>query len=599
MLSVAVCGLGLIAPGPWAMADQRPLILEPEADRPISTDPVLVVPRPDRVLDDAHVALWVKAMSRPESGLRREVMTAAMRAADMGFVPQLEPLINPIAQRLTDDTTPAAERALAITALHALNASQLAEAVAAQLEDTHADVLLAADRALADWQPQQHTRAWIARAGSDEYLLSARRSAVRSLAGGELARVQPQLLALATTPSVPGPLRREAALRLGEAGGASLIEPAGRMGNGSPLDRHLAAWMLRGATQPAGIAILQGFARQSDLPSLQAVAAESLQAGGDAGLMPVATALRTSDAHRARLSVAASLADRPLTAGDVLGLADLLDDPTPDVRNAARTTLATRAAVTGSDLAAAQRDLIRLIQGATDNRWRLLEQAALLARDIDAKPAVDALMGQMLFPRLESRVAVLRALRALTDDAHMPRILQHAQQLAVLSEAAAERTEIDPLTFNRISGLGKQLSFLHEMLGEKRYAPAEPHLRRFIPKSSPFEDTARAAAIWALGHIHAGEPDAGLAATLAGRLSDLSIMDPEVEIVREHAALAIGRMNATAQRSTIKKFAAPGEGQTRVTAACRWAMEQLTGNPQPAPELEPVSVRGWFLEAAR
>ena len=75
--------------------------------------------------------------------------------------------------------------------------------------------------------------------------------------------------------------------------------------------------------------------------------------------------------------------------------------------------------------------------------------------------------------------------------------------------------------------VGRQVSQLIEAFGLMGYAQAEPLLRKYIPKGSPFDAECRAAAVWTLGHLHAGQPDAELVRLFVGRLSDVESMEPE------------------------------------------------------------------------
>lgn len=579
-------------------AQEQPAILEPEPDRPMSVEPSLVVFQAPRAFDDQYVELWQKAMARPETGLRRQVMQAVLRAVGLGFADQMQPLTGPIAARLKNSATPPAEIATAIRTLHACDARGYADAVAGHINHADADVMRAADAALSDWEPNKHTRAWTRRATSAAYLLSARRSAVRAIAPSNAARAADELIALLLDPDTPGPLRGDVARLLGEAPGVSVVTAANQLNDGSPLERQLAAWALKANTTPAGLALLHEQARSKGLPPLQAAAALSLEAGGDAGLVPAMESLRRSTAYRARLVVARSRLDQPLQPGGLREQADLLGDENPTVRNATRRTLAARARLDGSDRAAVIAELNQTLADPAPDAWRRVEQAALLARDLDSEESVEALMALVEFPRLESRLAVLRALRALSGSELMPRVLEHARALAQVSARDVKEQQDKP-DYERRSGVGKQLAIVHEMLGEKRYEPGVSYLRRFIPKRSPYAAEARAAAVWALGHIFAGSEDAGLTREFASRLSDVNPVNPEFEHVRRMSAVSIGRIKSRAGLGAVEEFSGVGEGVTKVALACRWAAEQLTGEASPPIDLEPIVVRGWFLEPLR
>jgi HEAT repeat protein len=114
-------------------------------------------------------------------------------------------------------------------------------------------------------------------------------------------------------------------------------------------------------------------------------------------------------------------------------------------------------------------------------------------------------------------------------------------------------------------------------------------LRRFIPRRPPnlvAPGESRAAAIWALGLIHAGKPVAPLVSQLEDRLNDAGRIPipPEDSRVRYMAAITLGRMRAkTALPSLQTHFRDRKLSLDTVNNACGWAVEQLTGEVMPRP----------------
>jgi len=130
-----------------------------------------------------------------------------------------------------------------------------------------------------------------------------------------------------------------------------------------------------------------------------------------------------------------------------------------------------------------------------------------------------------------------------------------------------------------------------------KYAPAEPVLRRYVPKSQTLGSLSRAAAIWALGHLHAGIPDEPLAQLMVERMTEPnSVMPPEVPRVRHACAISLGRMQAKSQTERMRKYMGPKIGIDPTSLATRWAIQELTGETLPEPEPPPLSRSGWFLE---
>jgi hypothetical protein len=138
---------------------------------------------------------------------------------------------------------------------------------------------------------------------------------------------------------------------------------------------------------------------------------------------------------------------------------------------------------------------------------------------------------------------------------------------------------------------------LCEAIGLMKYAPGEPLLRRHVEKNYVMGELSRGSAIWALGHFHAGVPNAELAQQIVARVTEPSAtVPPEVERVRIAGAIALGRMNAKSHASALRNFVGPTIYSDPVSLAIHWSLEQLTGQKLPAPERSVVSHQaGWFL----
>ena len=115
--------------------------------------------------------------------------------------------------------------------------------------------------------------------------------------------------------------------------------------------------------------------------------------------------------------------------------------------------------------------------------------------------------------------------------------------------------------------LDLHLSHLIQFLGQSRYEPADPALRAIVPRFlksgmppafTPVGPESRAAAIWALGLIHAGKPQDRLVALIEGRLTGDAGMGPDDERVRRMAAISLGRLKA--QQSLERLRTLPGKG---------------------------------------
>jgi hypothetical protein len=118
-------------------------------------------------------------------------------------------------------------------------------------------------------------------------------------------------------------------------------------------------------------------------------------------------------------------------------------------------------------------------------------------------------------------------------------------------------------------------SFLLETLGRNKLSTATELLRQYIPKSrGKAGSVARASAIWALGRILQGSQEAGLAKSLAERMHDESITDPEDELVRYNATIALGWIKAPASFEELRLV--PYRPPMPLGVATSWALEQYT-----------------------
>jgi hypothetical protein len=143
-----------------------------------------------------------------------------------------------------------------------------------------------------------------------------------------------------------------------------------------------------------------------------------------------------------------------------------------------------------------------------------------------------------------------------------------------------------------------KLSQLNQLLGQQKYAAADPVLRQFIPKQLRPGGESRGAAIWALGLLNEGKADPALADPLAERIEDRGI-PPEDPRVARMAAITIGRMKADHVLLTLRKYWGGRPNGTLVNDACGWAIAQITGEVMPAPAPARRLQRDWFLAPER
>jgi HEAT repeat protein len=277
-------------------------------------------------------------------------------------------------------------------------------------------------------------------------------------------------------------------------------------------------------------------------------------------------------------------------------LADRLNDPHPDVRVQARKAMHDLAPKADHRKAVIEQAM-RILAGSD---WRGLEQATILLGQLDHKPAAGRLVELLKFPRPEVLVSAAWGLRRLAVPETLPGALEYYRTALPPPPAEGEGNQM-AVAFTPMGWpqLDDQLSQLAQFFGESRYQPADAALRQTFPRHGvalgPIE--TRAAAIWALGLLHEGRPDAELVRGFLARLNDGGLA-PEHPHVRSMAAVTLGRMKAKESLASLRnRYRAQKPTLDPLNNACGWAIEQITGErmPPPGPEEVPAETfRNWL-----
>jgi HEAT repeat protein len=120
---------------------------------------------------------------------------------------------------------------------------------------------------------------------------------------------------------------------------------------------------------------------------------------------------------------------------------------------------------------------------------------------------------------------------------------------------------------------------------------------KFVPRRYDLGPRSRAAAVWALGHIHAGDPDPEVGRAMAERVADAGDFPrPEPVEVRANAAVSLGRMKAEGAMEVLRAFYNRGPPGDPVREACGWAIEQITGEDLPDPATKRIVPLAPFLQ---
>lgn len=551
-------------------------------DSPMLNDPALELPGTVKTLSPKLKALWFQALDGPESGLKMRAAEAIARAKNHGLN-DMSDAASPLVRVLDELGQSLPVRLSAARALIVIDARQTAVALHEQARRDEIEMRQLVEPALAEWDYEPIRAEWLERLNGDDTPYQLRLLAVRCLGVVREPAAAERLQILAGSAETPPGLRIEAARALAEIASDGLEEAAEKLASDESaariVDRLVAASMLKQHRGERAISLLKDLALDPE-PAVAAIALRWLLDADPALVIPFAEqVVRNRDANVRRLGAQALAAVPSPSAVETLG--PLLDDPHPEVRAYVRDSLY-RLAETPELDGPVREATTRVLAG---DGWRGLEQAAMLLGALDHEPAANRLLELLEHPRAEVIVASAWALRRLA----LPETLAPMLELAERQTARVKSGE-------GFGGADEQLSQIFQAFGQMKFRPADALLREYVPKSESLGINSRAAAIWALGHLHAGELDPTLVAQFQERLADILSIPPESDEVRRMAAVSLGRMGAEEALPTLREFYAPDGAVSYVTAACNWAITQLTGEEFPKAKDNLYTESGWFLE---
>jgi HEAT repeat protein len=575
--------LAALASGYVVLATPTSPGAEVEIDSARRQDPKIEIPSPNVAFSPTLKPLWLEALARPEADLKRQAAQTIAMAHRRGMSDLGDTAPALVEAMDAPDQAPVVVLAAA-EALVTLDARQTAPVLLKHAVRDGLDVAQIVEPALARWDYEPARKLWLDRLSEPRPPRRLLVLAIRGVAVVGEERAEPRLREMAMASDVAPDLRLEAARALGKLRTEGLEEDARKLAADRSaeriVDRLVAASLLGGHRGKAAEALLSELALDPE-PSVAAIALERLLEIDPMLVVPIAEpTIANDDANVRRLGARALVAWHTPEAIGLLG--PMLDDPHPKVRSYVRRSLVKLA----SEAKLAQPVIEAGVEMLAGERWRGLEQATILLVALDHKPATGRLVELLEFERPEVFVAAAWGLRRLAVPATLEAMFDKARRETEKIEAAGS---LD-------SGRSDQLCQLIEAFGQMKYAPSDPLLRRYIPKRSPFGEPARAAAIWTLGHLHAGQPEPELVKLFAGRLSDLDPMFPEVFEVRLMSAVSLGRMRAEAALPTLRQFLEQESPETPIGYACGWAIHQITGEPIPKPVIPDAYRMGWFLE---
>lgn len=558
------------------------LAQEPRVADAMHQDPMLALP--DRAVEFSPKLkpLWLAALARDEADLQQKAIDSIARAHRRGM-PGLTDTIRPIVEVMASADCHPVVRLAAVKALIVLDAQDTGPLLLDMAGQHGIDVGLLIEPALAQWGYEPARDVWLARLSAKAPLRRRLLLAISGLATVEERRAADPLLQLAMNRDRPTDVRIEAARAVAKLRTDGLQGAAGELATDKTrrglVDRLVSASMLARHDGKATRALLLQLAVDEE-PAIAAIALQRLVEVDPQLIVDMAGRIISSGDANVRRLGAQSLVERP-TPATILQLGPMLDDPHPDVRQFVRSSLRKLAEVAefGAPVREVGTDML-----ATD-RWRGLEQAAILLAGLAHEPAADRLIELLEFERPEVFVTAAWSLRKLAVPETLHAMLDRSVRL----------TEADHRLKEVGEALPEQVSQIFQAFGEMKFTDSHTLLRRYIPKYS-FHEEPRAAAIWALGHLYAGAAPEDLTQQLAERLTDLNPIKPESRIVRRMSGVSLGRMmskDAMPALREIFEFEFPSYLTGHASA---WAIDQITGEGIPEASLPSINATGWFLE---
>jgi len=537
------------------------------------------------------IPLWLEALARPEVESQRQVALSIALAHRLG-IKGLETTVAPLVQALERTDDPGVRLAI-VSALVKLDARDTAPQLFKLSQTGDSDLRDLIEPALARWDYQPARAVWLERLGQPEPVRASLLLAIHALGQVRDAKAVPRLRELVLARRTPASVRLEAARALGsirssgsEKDARSLAADNGPQGI---VQRLAAAALLRHHAGADTIGILQQLATDAE-PTVSAAALERLVEIDPKLVLPVLPRVLPNPDAKVQLNVLKVL-NTLATQEHIRLLADKLDHEHPDVRNAARRYLQQLAA------SPERRDYI-LQQGTrllNATGWRGQEQSAILLASFDYVQASDRLLVLLSSSRPEAAVTAAWGLRRLAVPATQAPILAYVTRCYELLLGRK------PLSLPMVD-YDRQLSHLVQFLGQSRYQPSEALIRQLLPRpldtGNPAGTETRAAAAWALGFLNEKKPDPEVIVALESRLKDLgggARRPPEERQVRWESAISLGRMKARVALGSLRRFYAKKASLDPVSNACGWALEQITGEKMPPPEIAEYPVERWFL----
>jgi HEAT repeat protein len=555
-------------------------------DSPMYQSPDVAGLKIVEVFPEKSIPVWLKALERPEVDFQCQAADTIGLAHRRG-VKGLDAAIAPLRAALNREGQHPKVRLAAATALAELDARETAPSLFEQTKSGTAEFRAVVEPALARWDYRPARALWLERLRDQATPLQTLILAIRGLAKVHEEQAVDRLRELASQGDESArAVRLEAARALGLLRTSGLEHDAETLAadksSSRIVSRLAAVSLIRQHRQAEAVHLLKELASDPE-PAIAAAAIAALLAQDSALVVPMLDQVLASPDANVRMLGVETLFRQP-TQQRVRLLADRLADVHPDVRVKTRQAMHQLAA--RNDLRPRILEETTRMLGTDD--WRALEQAAVLLTQLDHKPTAHRLLELLSFDRGEVGVAAAWGLRKLAVKETLPGVVEYLN--AELTNQYARKNV-------SLEWLDHEFSQLNQFLGQQKYVPADAVLRRFIPRSRGKPGLeSRAAAVWALGLLHEGKNEDGLAAAIEERLNDTHSYPPEDVRVRRMSAITLGRMQAKQTEPSLRKYFREREATVDIAGnACGWAIGHWTGESLPLPKTILKDQREWFL----
>lgn len=533
-----------------------------------------------------HEIFWEAIEEHPEdSALGVEVMDAVRRAREGGI-----DLFDGDAKRLADclgnEKYARRVRLEALRTLTSYPPEQAVKPLLANLTLDDAGMQLAVDYFI-HAQTREAIPALRLVMADDNASLNQRLMAAKALVQFRDTDSGKAALEIVSNGLLPLKLKVEAGLLVALDDSVAGLPLAEELWNRSVTDQLLAATLLTGKSESERD-LLYRIVTEGHLAST-GLAAEKLLDSQPAFLYAKSTDLMKSPHPRVRLVLARVLGGQQ-NKNSLQQLAQLMRDDNPMVRNEAGRSLVRLAS--GSmrqDVANALHELL-----TNDETWTVQSVACSVAGAAELNDLAGAVAALLHNENPNLRLASLAALHQINSDEAMSRVLEQTRNLnSHIRRPRGKNELVETSGKGNLAGASEtELSAAMEVLGIHKVTEAAGLIQSIMAKDqkSPFRVETRATAAWALGLLYQGQAsNRSVVRELTGRLTDESPQAPESMEVRRMAAVALGFVGSEQPLETLQDYMTDPLRREDLGAYSRWAVEKITGQPQP--EIEPVEAR--------